>query len=922
MKTTYPRTSTTIFIFSLLAGSAYSQVAPRLPLTIDESRVTRIAGTTHSRALPANETGRAAAALPMSRILLVLKAPAAQESQLEALLAAQQDPASPQFHKWLTPQQFGQQFGVAQQDIDTISRWLAGRGLQVNGVANGRRAIEFSGTASQVEQAFHTEMHHYLVNGATHLANSTDISIPSSLATVVSGVASLNDFLPEPLHRTPVPLSSAPASNANARPQFNASAGTYAVSPGDFATIYNIAPLYSAGVNGTGQTVAIVGRTNFNMSDVTTFRSTFGLPVNNPRIVLNGANPGIVSQDEATEALLDVEWSGAVAPDATIEFVLSASTNTTGGETLSAEYIVDNNLAPVLSTSFGLCEAEMGSGNQLYASLWQQAAAQGISVSVAVGDSGSAGCDAPGSTSPASHGLAVSGIASTPYNTAVGGTQLNESGNYAAYWAGANTATYSTALSYIPELVWNDSAFVSAGSASNNLYAGSGGVSTLYATPSWQTGAGVPGMDPNTAGQHHRYIPDISFSAASHDPYVIVQNGSLMGVGGTSAGAPAFAGVMALLNQHLKGPVGNPAQTLYSIEAQYPAAFHDVVSGNDAVPCSVGSANCNATSSSIGTMAGWSAGAGYDLATGLGSVNAYNLIMNWPGAAQAAAPAISALSPNPMTGSASSQTLTINGSGFQSGLKVLVTAAGTTTTYQGTGVTLTGSSQAQISVVTGVAAATWSVQVVNASSQASNTAVLTINAPAHSPVLSSLSPNPMTGSASAQTLTINGSGFVSGTGLEVVFTASNGAATTIPASSITFLSSSQLQTSIIVGTAAETWSVKVVNPGGLASNTVTFAVTVAGSTPVISSLNPASLAASNSYQTLSINGSGFQSGAGLELIVGYPGGSTIIPSSSIQFVSTSQLKLSIDVGTAARTLTFQVVDPNGQKSNLVALVVQ
>ena len=491
------------------------------------------------------------------------------------------------------------------------------------------------------------------------------------------------------------------------------------------------------------------------MSDVSAFRSMFGLPANNPLIILNGTNPGILSEGEETEALLDVEWSGAIAKNATIDFVLSANTNTTGGDVLSAQYVVDNNIAPVLTTSFGLCESLMGSANQFFGSLWQQAAAEGISVIAAAGDSGSAGCDLAGSTSPASRGFAVSGMASTPYNTAIGGTQLNEDGAASTYWNGSNSAVDSSALSYIPEVVWNQSAYISAGSSANDLYAGGGGVSLAYATPPWQTGAGVPSVDPNTANQHHRYLPDVSLSASTHDPYVLLMNGNLYGVGGTSAGAPSFAGIVALLNQHGAARVGNPAATLYSLASQYPSTFQDVVAGTNAVPCVIGSANCIPGSSGVGTMAGWSAASGYDLATGLGSVNAYNMVMNWPGA-QPAAPAITSLTPNPVTGSASAQTLTVNGSGFQSGLKVVLTSSGSSIAYQGSQIASITGSQIQVPVNVGMVAATWSVQVINPNGQLRMPSLSRSMPlpPRRSRV--HLSPNPMTGSASSQTLTING----------------------------------------------------------------------------------------------------------------------------------------------------------------------
>jgi pseudomonalisin len=822
-----------------IASLASAQTQSRLPQVVRDSVRTRLAGTTHPLANPANEIGRAPSDLAMSGMLLVLKATAAQEADLATLVAAQQNPSSPQYHQWLTPAQFGERFGPSQADVAKVSSWLQSQGFTIDNVASGRRSIQFSGSAGQVEGAFQTEMHHYMVDGVRRLANSTDISIPTDLASVVDGVQALHEFHAKPLYHSLAPLPGtglaqavipAGSPGADALPQLTTSSGSHALAPGDFATIYNVAPLYSAGIDGTGQTIAVVGRTNFNMSDVTTFRSTFGLPVNNPAIVLNGANPGIISTNEEVEALLDVEWSGAVAKNATIKFVLSANTNTTGGETLSAQYAVQNNIAPVLSTSFGLCEAQMGSSNQFYNSLWQQAAAQGISVIAAAGDSGAAGCDVPGSASSATRGLGISGIASTPYNTAIGGTQLNEGSTPAAYWSSTNSASDASALSYIPEVVWNDSAYVAAGSTSNNLYAGSGGLSTLYATPSWQTGTGVPTVDPNTTSGHHRYIPDVSLSAAGHDPYAIMLNGALSGVSGTSAGAPSFAGLMALLNQKLNARVGNPATSLYALATSTPAAFHDIVTGTNAVPCTIGTANCVPNASgTIGADSGWVAGTGFDMATGLGTVNAYNMVMSWP--------------------------------------------------------------------------------------------TTTVTPPPATPVISSLNPNPMTTSTTAQTLTINGSGFVSGTGLQVQFTA-NGSTTTLSNTQITFVSASQLQVSIIPGAVAKTYAVKVVNPSGTASGAVNLVVNapVATTAPVISSLNPTALRRSNSGQLLTINGSNFVSGA--KLVFGYPGGSTTIPANQFTFVSSTQLRININVGTTARTLTMQVLNPNGSVSNTVQLPVQ
>ena len=330
-------------------------------------------------------------------------------------------------------------------------------------------------------------------------------------------------------------------------------------------------PLWNTRFDGTGQSVAIAGRTNIKLGDVATFRSTFGLPSNNPQVILNGRDPGIVSSGEEMEADLDVEWSGAVAKGAAIKFVVSASTNASDGVDLSNQYIVNNNLAPVMSVSFGACEAAMGAGNQFYNALWQQAAAEGISVFISTGDSGSAGCDSPGAHTPASHGLGVNGLASTPYNVAVGGTQFADTANPATWWNTANDANYASAKGYIPEAAWNESSYTSANATGNNLYAGSGGVSSVYATPVWQAGKGVPANDPGAAAQHHRYLPDVSL-AAGHEGYLVFHEGGLYMVGGTSASSPAFAGLMAIVDQYTGGRNGNPNTRFYSLADQVPAA--------------------------------------------------------------------------------------------------------------------------------------------------------------------------------------------------------------------------------------------------------------------------------------------------------------------------------------------------------------
>jgi pseudomonalisin len=472
-----------------------------------------------------------------------------------------------------------------------VTGWLQAHGFQVEEVTGGRSSIIFSGTAVQVEDAFHTEIHAYNVRGELHHANAKDPEIPAALAGVVGGVVSLHDFRSDAMHG----LVRKPS------PDFT-NGSTYYLAPADFATIYNLLPLYQQSINGSGQSIAIVGRSNIKLADVRQFRTTFGLPANDPQIMVNGSDPGVFNSGEETEADLDVEWSGAVARNAIIKFVVSKSTNSSDGVNLSAQYIVNHNLAPVMSTSFGLCEAALGSsGNGFLNSLWQQAAAEGITVLVSSGDNGAAGCDSP-SVASATHGRGVNGLCSTPYSTCVGGTEFDDVSTPSLYWSPSNaSATQASALSYIPEITWNESA------PGYGLWSSGGGASIVYAKPSWQTGTGVP-------ADGKRDVPDVSLSSAGHDGYLIYQEGSLYVVGGTSAASPSFAGIMALVVQHAAARQGNANIAFYSLaskqEAGGAAVFHDITSGNNSVPGQLG----------------FNAKAGYDQATGLGSVDALVLV--------------------------------------------------------------------------------------------------------------------------------------------------------------------------------------------------------------------------------------------------------------------------------------------------------
>ncbi|HLW79122.1 MAG TPA: protease pro-enzyme activation domain-containing protein, partial [Terriglobia bacterium] len=412
----------------LLAVGAAAQsihVPARVTQPVDVQKLVRLGGNTHPLARPEFDRGAAPDSLPMERMLLVLQRSADQEAALRRLLDDQQVKSSPSYHRWLKPGEFGEQFGPADADVQAVTGWLTSQGFEVKRVAAGRTVIEFSGTAGLVRQALHTEIHKYAVNGEEHWANANDPAIPAALAPVVAGVASLYNFPRRPLYRRLGAFSRNKATG-QVRPLFTFNGGSgdlFGLGPADFATIYNVQPLWQAGTDGTGQTIAIVAQTNINLQDVRDFRTMFGLPANDPKIVLNGPDPGITDPNNEGESDLDAEWAGGVAKNATIDLVVSESTESSLGVDLSALYIVDNNLAPVVSVSYGFCEAVVGNaGNAYYNALWEEAAAQGMTVLVAAGDSGSAVCDESSFENAATQGLAVSGLASTPFNVAVGGT--------------------------------------------------------------------------------------------------------------------------------------------------------------------------------------------------------------------------------------------------------------------------------------------------------------------------------------------------------------------------------------------------------------------------------------------------------------------------------------------------------------------
>jgi len=780
-----------------LAAGALSAAAPGQAIRVagpvlDNDRVT-LPGNVHPGLIGRTPLGHTGYTQPMERMILALKMAPEAKARMDALLSAQQDPASPEFHRWLTPAQFGEQFGPAKEDLAQVMGWLAAQGFTIDEIAAGGLTINFSGDVQKVERAFRTTIMDFELDGQVRHGNISDPSVPKAFADLVHGVVSLHN-VPRPAHNMGVQrLSAADAKATEARlaPEWSGSAngvaGVY-LAPSDWAAIYDANSSYTANGTGTGVVIGIVGRTNPGTANWSTFRSKVGLAANTPTIVVNGTNPGDLGAGEDGEADLDAEWSGAVAPAATVKFVASKST-TTDGVDLSAQYIVNNNLADVMSTSFGQCESSMGSTeNAFYNNLWSQAATQGITACVSTGDSGPAGC-AAGSAASGSGQSGVNGLASTPYNVAVGATQLSTS---STYW------TSGAATGYIPETPWNESGVVSGGSG---LWSTSSGASSTYAKPSWQVAPGVPAAS-------HRYLPDVCLDGSDmffgNYGILIYTQGAMATTGGTSAASPAFAGVMALVVQKY-GRQGNANVKLYTLgNAQYassgPAVFHDITTGNNNVP----------------NLTGFTAAAGWDEVTGLGTPDVAALVANW-GGSTVTAPVI--------TTQPSSQTVSLGATAT-----FTVAASGTGLTYQWykNSAAITGATAASYTTPATVATdsgATFYVKVTNsAGSATSSTATLTVSTTVTAPAITTqpAAASVTVGSTASFTVAASGTApltyqwYKNGTAVSGATAASYTTPATTTADN------------------GATFYVKVSNSAGSAtSNTVTLTVTAAASTQLI-----------------------------------------------------------------------------------------
>jgi subtilase family serine protease len=672
----------------------------RIQNEINNSEMTPLKGSQRQISEAGIEAGRMPSNAKLTGVSIVFNRSAAQQADLEKLLAEQQDPASPHYHHWLTPDEFGARFGMSQTDIAKVQTWLEQQGLTVERVARSRNMIRFSGTVGQVERALQTEMHFYRTGGETHFAPSTVLSLPAAIAPTVQAIGNLSNFRPKPMH-------------VRTRAGFTSSqSGNNFFAPGDIAVTYDIQALYSAGIDGTGQSIAVVGQSAIDVKDIENFQSAAGLTKKDPVMVLvpGSGSSTIVAGDEG-ESDIDLEWTGAIAKGATINFVYTGnSANFNAFD--SIQYAIYEDIANIISISYGACETAVQKNSFSLEDVFKQAAAQGQTILASSGDQGSTACsgDTNGLTQPQQDALAVNYPASSPYVTGVGGTEISQTDSTSStYWESASGSdSLTSARRYIPEVVWNDN------SSQYGLSSSGGGASAMFTKPSWQTG--VPGI-PNDG---KRDVPDVSLYSSPNLPGFLfctsdksdwvgssssgpaqaascssgfrdgVSGGNYLTVaGGTSFAAPIFAGMIALINekQGWTGGQGLANTTLYKLAANsatYSSAFHDVMSGDN--NCSAGTTYCGSTTG------GFKAGTGYDAVTGLGSVDLGNLVKAWPASGTtvlATTTTLAAATSSPNTSTDDKITITVaepGGSGIPTG-KVNVSVDGGGTPYSSSGST-------------------------------------------------------------------------------------------------------------------------------------------------------------------------------------------------------------------------------------------
>jgi trimeric autotransporter adhesin len=751
-----------LFVLATFAPSLQAQTQPLITTPVDESKLVTLTGSRPATLKGATDLGAADESQPSGRLMVTLKRSPEQEASLQSFLLSAHQQSSPGYHKWLAPGEFGTRFGAADSDVQQVTAWMQSHGLAVAKVSAGKTSIEFSGTIGQVNEAFHTSIHKYTTtNNETHYANATDPQVPAAFSAVVNGVTQLNDFKPTPLYKLAGQVQYNPKTHQGV-PQWTLPNGAglpplYLLTPEDFATQYDVKPLQAAQVNGAGVTIGIINDSNIDINLVNAYRALFGLPANPPQIVIDGNDPGINSA--AVEAYLDVENAGAIAPAATVKLYIADSYGLlgAGGLTFAQVRAVDDDAASILSLSFQTPEVGNSQATlQFFNDLWEQAAAQGQTVLVAAGDSGSA-------SAVEFYGLGVNGFASTPWDVAVGGTDAyfgdfaTGGASIASYWSNANDANLGSLQKPMSEQPWNGSQYGlnsttydpvadqpssggAGGGGASSCAMSSPGVPTLidellgidpqvcisgYPKPSWQVGPGVP-------NDMVRDLPDVSLFASNGYNGVLwplcasagdctetnPANGQTLvsGVGGTSASAPAMAGVLALIEQKY-GPQGQANYTLYPLSRQFPTAFNDITVGSNNQPCNVAfqiyglEATCSADTNGDGfdSLQFYSATSGYDQASGLGTLDVNQLYTDWGKITYA--PSTTTLTLTPATiahGQSVLANVTVTGNGVPSGPVALVSST-TLPNNKGLGALVLGSNGSAQQPITTLPGGTYTV---------------------------------------------------------------------------------------------------------------------------------------------------------------------------------------------------------------------